>query len=1242
MHGLVAAGLATSAVAAVPLPASAETGSVRTGDGWTVTDLGGAYEVTVELDDPLPIKSDAPTIEADGHAVGLAAESADGTSLTTITTDRAVLTATSLEAGWSSIESADVDSAAKARGVAATTVPDLSAQAELDDDPGSLGSYAWDEDIYDFGDQSIDLVSIGGIRGEVRGKVYLPRTGGARPVVIFMHGRHTSCSQGTANPARWPCGPNQVRIPSYQGYDDAARALASHGYAVVSISANAINANDNQLSIDYGQLTRGQLTLDTLSLLKKANAGETVSLRDNAADRDITLDQALAETDDDMLDTAHEASLTAGDLVGRLDFSSIGLMGHSRGGEGVASAAVLNAALDEPWAIKSVLPLAPVDFNRFTIPDVTMMTLLPYCDGDVSNQQGQHMFDDSRYAFDDDVLRSAMWVMGANHNFFNTVWTPGVYPYAVSDDWSNGTRINDPVCGTSAAVAETSIRLSPADQYDVGTALVAGFFRLTLGEEKQFLPVFDGTGAVAGTLVGKDIRTTAVQAPSSRQDIETFTETSSNVRPYGAASFGICASLGGRAVSQPFAACAPSTLGSGQVPHWAPMNWGGDVPTSPMGKLSWTSAGEVRVTVPKAARDASAYDRLSLKVAADETMAAETDLAITLVDGAGATVTKQVSELNPLALRRMPISTGAGAATLGKIVLQQVNLPLAGLGIDVSDLREVRLGAGAATTAGSVLVSDLSLDAPSLGNPESRTRPSVGVGAQRVDEGTGPGTVDVAVTLNRPSDEPVVAYASVLGTASTTSKVGRTVRKVTFAPGEVCKVVEGPTYGDSATSASASVTFKVTATNTSGGVMGPRALDWLTVREDDGVTVSDGDPTTPDPVDPAASLPAVGTPGDACAELTAQGTVHDLTVSDAAPAPEETTTVSATGFRAGESVAFTLGGDPAGSATATSTGAVSYDLVVPAGTPTGPVAVTATGAGSLREAAGDLTVLATTSTALAIEPALPAINEPVTMTATVTGASEGTVTFTDGGKPLGSTDVVDGTATLEVPGLKAGTHTLAASYAATTSADSSTSDAISLTLEKGRSTIALVLSATASTFGSTVRGQVAVAGSPDGTVQIGYGSVRRSVRLTDGRGSFTLPATLAPGTYAVAATFLGTDEVDASSTATASLRVAKKATAASVSSKSSVKRGKRLTLTAKVRGAVAGTQPTGTVKVYVKRGGGAYKVVKTVRLTAAQAGTATVGYEAPRTKKLRVKVVYSGDTRYGASTSAVKVVTIRR
>jgi hypothetical protein len=72
---------------------------------------------------------------------------------------------------------------------------------------------------------------------------------------------------------RWPCNPGQINVPSFAGYDGTARALASHGYAVVSIAANAINSNDNQLAFDQGAQARGQLLLDTLAMLDNAGKG---------------------------------------------------------------------------------------------------------------------------------------------------------------------------------------------------------------------------------------------------------------------------------------------------------------------------------------------------------------------------------------------------------------------------------------------------------------------------------------------------------------------------------------------------------------------------------------------------------------------------------------------------------------------------------------------------------------------------------------------------------------------------------------------------------------------------------------------------------------------------------------------------------------------------------------------------------------------------------------------------------
>ena len=54
---------------------------------------------------------------------------------------------------------------------------------------------------------------------------------------------------------QWPCTRNKQPIPSYKGYDYVSEVLASHGYVVVSVSANGINAVDNSV-FDLGATAR--------------------------------------------------------------------------------------------------------------------------------------------------------------------------------------------------------------------------------------------------------------------------------------------------------------------------------------------------------------------------------------------------------------------------------------------------------------------------------------------------------------------------------------------------------------------------------------------------------------------------------------------------------------------------------------------------------------------------------------------------------------------------------------------------------------------------------------------------------------------------------------------------------------------------------------------------------------------------------------------------------------------------
>jgi hypothetical protein len=137
-------------------------------------------------------------------------------------------------------------------------------------------------------------------------------------------------------------------------------------------------------------------------------------------------------------------------FVGKFDMTRVGTMGHSRGGEGVVRHFVLNEAQGSPYGIKAVFPLAPVDFNRFVANRTALSVLLPYCDGDVSDLQGVHFYDDARYNVAGDLSpKHYILVMGANHNFYNTIWSPSSPFPGSADDWflSCPAAASDPQCG---------------------------------------------------------------------------------------------------------------------------------------------------------------------------------------------------------------------------------------------------------------------------------------------------------------------------------------------------------------------------------------------------------------------------------------------------------------------------------------------------------------------------------------------------------------------------------------------------------------------------------------------------------------------------------------------------------------------------------------------------------------------------------------------------------------------------
>ena len=249
--------------------------------------------------------------------------------------------------------------------------------------------------MYDLGDQAYQPPGLGG-KVELAGDVHYPTRSRRRAVpdrAVPARQPPELLPRASGVAYRWPCAAGWQPIPNYAGYDYIARRLASYGFVVVSVSGNGVNVLGNQVD-DTGMRQRGEL-------LEKH------------------------------LDLWHHWATTGGGpfgsrFVGAVDFSRIGVMGHSRGGEGAVWQVIVDRQRAHPYGIDAVLPLAPVDFTRATVNRVPLEVMLPYCDGDVSDLQGMHFFDDARYkVIGDPSPKGTVTVMGANHNFFNTVWSPG-------------------------------------------------------------------------------------------------------------------------------------------------------------------------------------------------------------------------------------------------------------------------------------------------------------------------------------------------------------------------------------------------------------------------------------------------------------------------------------------------------------------------------------------------------------------------------------------------------------------------------------------------------------------------------------------------------------------------------------------------------------------------------------------------------------------------------------------------
>jgi dienelactone hydrolase len=336
---------------------------------------------------------------------------------------------------------------------------------------------------------------------QIRGQLFYPADRAEpSPLIVLVHGNHGSCDAGQDSTA--------ATCTAYKrneaGYAYLGENLATWGYTTFSLSQDQLMMRQDN-NKGKGMHQRRRLIAAALDALSAANQPGGLAV---------------------------DANTTIGTtLVGKLDMTRIGLMGHSRGGDAVSSFIDYNRIrTDGPrYPLRGVISLAPTDYERKAPYGMPYMTILPFCDGDVSNLQGARFFERSQYINGDDPFpRIQSSQLGAIHNWYNSVW------YA--DGGADGQANNDAACGNSAPFATNNVhpnnlRLSGAgsytedafnykinnadtynpsvntkisgeaarmgDQERIGLATMAAFFRRYVGGEGAFEPYM--TGELANT-----------------------------------------------------------------------------------------------------------------------------------------------------------------------------------------------------------------------------------------------------------------------------------------------------------------------------------------------------------------------------------------------------------------------------------------------------------------------------------------------------------------------------------------------------------------------------------------------------------------------------------------------------------------------------------------------------------------------------------------------------------------------
>ena len=267
-------------------------------------------------------------------------------------------------------------------------------------------------------------------------RVWYPDGRGPFPLVLIVHGNHLA--QDFSDP----------------GYDYLGKLLASRGYILASVDENFLNssyANFNK-GLRTENDARGWMLLEHLRLWREWNADSTSIFFEKA------------------------------------DMEKISLIGHSRGGEAVAHAALFNRLPYYPdnakvefeynFNIRSIVAIAPVDGQyqpagiRTPLKDIDYFVFHGSHDADLQSFIGMRQYERVTFSEHYGGFKAALYIYGANHGQFNTRW--GRRDYGIP-------MVN---------LLNIKQLLPAADQEKIAGTFISAFLEITLSGKEGYLELF--------------------------------------------------------------------------------------------------------------------------------------------------------------------------------------------------------------------------------------------------------------------------------------------------------------------------------------------------------------------------------------------------------------------------------------------------------------------------------------------------------------------------------------------------------------------------------------------------------------------------------------------------------------------------------------------------------------------------------------------------------------------------------